>query len=290
MNLSVSTYSFQKWIDKGEITQLDCIKLVKEMGFGGIEFAGLHPHDGSGQMEYARRLARQCRELELPVVNYTVSADLLNGSGGDMAAEVERLKREVDVASVLGAKGMRHDAAWGFAEDGRRQRGFFDVLPALAEGCREVAQYAQDAHIRTMVENHGFFCQDSGRVEALVNKVGHPNFGVLIDIGNFCCVDEPSQQAVGVLAPYAFYVHAKDFHIKSGSGPYPGPTFFRSRSGNYLRGAVLGHGNIEVCQCLSVLKHSGYDGDVGIEFEGIEDARLGVELGLANLKSYLALL
>jgi hypothetical protein len=41
-----------------------------------------------------------------------------------------------------------------------------------------------------MVENHGFFCQDSERVEKLITQVGKENFGALVDIGNFLCVDE----------------------------------------------------------------------------------------------------
>ena len=72
-----------------------------------------------------------------------------------------------------------------------------------------------------MVENHGFFCQDSDRVELLVNKVAHKNFGLLVDMGNFLCVDEDPAVAVGRCAPYAFNVHVKDFIKKSGeAAPY----------------------------------------------------------------------
>jgi hypothetical protein len=82
-----------------------------------------------------------------------------------------------------------------------------------------------------MVENHGFFAQDSARVEKLLNAVNHPNFGWLVDMGNFVCADEEPYKAVGIAAPYAFHVHAKDFHIKSGMLPNPGQGWFRSRGG-----------------------------------------------------------
>ena len=38
-----------------------------------------------------------------------------------------------------------------------------------------MTEYAAAKGIKTMVENHGFFCQDSDRVEKLVTAVAHPN-------------------------------------------------------------------------------------------------------------------
>ena len=77
-----------------------------------------------------------------------------------------------------------------------------------------VDEFAADLGIKTMVENHGYFCQDSERVEKLMNAVNHPNFGALVDMGNFLCADEDPARAVGRMAPYAFHCHAKDFHVK----------------------------------------------------------------------------
>jgi sugar phosphate isomerase/epimerase len=137
------------------------------------------------------------------------------------------------------------------------------------------------------VENHGFFCQDSDRVEKLYCAVGHPNFGLLADMGNFLCADEAPGNAFSRVAPYAFYAHAKDFHVKSVMLPDPGEGFFRSRSGNYLRGAIIGHGDVPVRHCLTALKKAGYDGYIAIEFEGIEEPVRGIAIGLANLRRYL---
>ena len=67
----------------------------------------------------------------------------------------------------------------------------------------------------------------------------------------------------------------------------PGDTWFKTRAGNYLRGAVIGHGDAKVYQCIQILKSSGYDGYYSVEFEGIEDNLVGIELGLKNLKRFL---
>jgi sugar phosphate isomerase/epimerase len=139
-----------------------------------------------------------------------------------------------------------------------------------------------------MSENHGFFAQDALRVEKLINAVNNPNYGWLVDMGNFTCADENPAISVGIAAPYAFYVHAKDFIIKPADGPNPGKFFFQSRNGNYLRGTIVGQGNVPVKHCLMALKRAGYDGYVAIEFEGMEDCLLALEAGCENLKRYIA--
>lgn len=288
MNLGVSSYSFQQLISSGEETQLSIMKKAKDMGFDGIEFIDLDPPEGVSEENYAEMIREESEKLSLPVTAYTISANLLNDCGVD--AEVERICRKVDVAKILGAGNLRHDAAWGMPDNQKSYTGFEQVVPLLADGCRKVTEYAANQGITTMVENHGFFCQESERVEKLITSVGHPNFGVLLDMGNFACADENSATAAGRLAPYIKHVHAKDFHIKSGNGLNPGKGFFKSRGGNYLRGAVIGHGDIPVFQCLSIIKNSGYDGWVSIEFEGIESCVKGIEIGFDNLKNMISML
>lgn len=103
-----------------------------------------------------------------------------------------------------------------------------------------MTEYAAARGIRTMVENHGTFLQDSLRLEQLVAAVDHANFGLLVDMGNFLCADEAPEAAVGRLAPYAFHAHAKDFLYKPCTARDPGRTWFATRAGAYLRGTVIG--------------------------------------------------
>jgi sugar phosphate isomerase/epimerase len=286
--LGVSSYSFSQLVKAGAMGQLDIIPKTKEIGFDVIEFSTLTLPPGETPLSFAPRIREACDQAGLPVANYTIGADFLNGSNGDWKAEVARLKDEVRVAKILGAPGMRHDATRGFAAQHQGPRGFDDALPVLVKGCRAVTEFAADLGIRTMVENHGFFCQDSDRVEKLANGVNHPNFGLLADMGNFLCADEDPARALGRVMPYAGHVHAKDFHTKPGSGPNPGKGWFRSRAGNYLRGSIIGHGDVPIAQCLGIMKRAGYDGVLSIEFEGLEDPIKGIALGLENLRRYVA--
>jgi sugar phosphate isomerase/epimerase len=287
MKIGVSSYSFSQLLIDGTMTQTGMIGKAKEMGFDFIEIANLIIPEGETTEACAYEIRKECDRVNIEIGNYSISADFISGSDGDFDAEVERLKGEVKVAKILNATGMRHDVTYGLKRDQHGPKGFLDVLPTLIKGCRAITEFAADLGIKTMTENHGFFCQDSERVEMLINGVDNANFGALVDIGNFLCVDEDPAKAVGKLAPYAFLVHAKDFHVKSGTNSNPGTGWFCSRAGNYLRGAIIGHGDVAVAQCMSIIKNSGYDGMVTIEFEGMEDPIKGISVSLENLKVYL---
>lgn len=287
MRIGVSSYSYSRYVRQGTLDLFGVIRKAAEQAFEGIEFAGLGVKaDDPSCADLAGRIRDACGEAGLAVVSYTIGADFLRAEGG-WQAEVERLKGEIEIAATLGVPVMRHDATRGFPEDHDGPTDFAAALPTLAEGCRAATEFAASMGVRTTVENHGFFVQDSDRCEALMKSVDHENFGSLIDIGNFLCADEPPLPAVTRMAPYAFHVHAKDFHVKPADAPDPGRGWMRSRGGAYLRGAVTGHGVVNLPACIDALKSAGYDGWMSIEFEGMEDNALALEIGLENLKRYL---
>ncbi len=288
MQIGVSSYSYNGLVRTGRLLQTEVPEKAKEMGFDVLEFSTISVPGGKKPEDFAAELKEECDRVGIPIANYTIGADFLQGSCGDLDAEIERVKGEVRVAEILGVPGMRHDASGGFPKEHQRARGFDDAVAVLAEGCRAVTEYAAERGIKTMVENHGHFCQDSVRLEKLINAVDHPNFGALVDMGNFVCVDEDPAEAVGRLMPYAFHIHAKDFHLKPGTHPWPGAGWSLTRGGNYRRGAIIGHGDVPVVQCLRIMHESGYDGVLSIEFEGMEDVLKGIEIGHANLRRFVA--
>ena len=277
MKYAVTTYSFSQYIKQGKLTWLQCIEKAKELGFDAIEFTN-SVFDGKDKLEFAKELRAEADRVGIEVSNLAVGADLLAEGG------VDKLGEWVDVAAVLGTPTMRHDVASG--KELCHYEGYDNVLIRLADGCREVTEYAAAKGIRTMTENHGYFSQDSLRVEKLINTVASDNFGQLVDLGNFLCADDDPATAVGRCAKYAFYVHAKDFVVKDGNGFDPGEGFFMSRGGNYLKGTIIGHGNVPTVRCLRALRRAGYDGYMSVEFEGMEDCIRGISIGLANLRKY----
>lgn len=286
MKLGVSSYSFSRYMSEGRLDLFGVIKATAEIGFEGIEFSGFGPTgEGNDPTEFAKQVKDACAEANLAIMSWTIGADFLKNPVDD---EIQRLKGQVDIAAALGAPAMRHDATGGFPGRANGLAEYMEALPIVAKGYSGVTEYAATKGVKTMIENHGFFFQDSDRVEALINKVGNPNFGALVDVGNFLCADEEPTMAVKRMAPYAFHVHAKDFHVKPPCAD-PGDGWFRSRGGTPLRGAIVGHGNVQIKRCIDILKEAGYDGFLSIEFEGMEDNRRALEIGFSNLKRYAGL-
>ena len=287
MKVGVSSYSYSRYLREGKLDIFGVIEKTAEIGFDGIEFSGLSQPEGTTDLiAFAGEIKAACAKAGLPIMSYTIGADFVNAEGG-WEREAERLHGEVDIAAALGAPCMRHDATRGFGPD---RMGFLDFVEALAileKGCRAVTEYAAGKGVKTMVENHGYFVQASERCEALMKTVNHPNFGALVDVGNFVCDDDDPLRATTRMAPYAFHVHVKDFHLKPGTAD-PGRGWGRSRGGNLFRGSIVGHGNVDVPACLGALKAAGYDGFISVEFEGMEDNITALEIGLENLRRYTA--
>ncbi len=285
MKIGVSLYSFHEYASDASLGIKGCIDKAKEFGCEGVDFVEFGA--GRTQEEYlslAKEYGDYCRSVGIEVACFCVGSDFLNRNADE---EVERVKGLVDIAEALGALCMRHDATPGYPNTVKTGRSFDAVLPILADAYRKVTEYAAGKGIRTCIENHGFFAQDPDRIEKLINAVGNPNFGALVDIGNFACADADHAYAVGLLAPYAIHAHAKDFHKLPGYLPNPGEGWFMSRGGNYLRGAIIGHGNVPVKQCAEILRRAGYEGYLMIEFEGMEDPLKGIHIGVNNLRRFV---
>lgn len=278
MKIGVSSYSFAKHIEATGASYLDICDEARRIGYEGIEFIdlSLEVQKASNLEELAKTIRAHCESIGLEIIAYTVGADFFNRG----SEEVGRVKAQVDIAALLGAKVLRHDAAWSLPE-GMDWR---EAIGKIKEPIREVADYAQGKGIRTCTENHGYILQDSNRVEALIRAVDHPNYGWLIDMGNFLCADEPALHAVPIAAPYAVHVHAKDFLYRPAWEEDPGEGWFPSRNGSHLRGTVAGHGVVPIAWCLKTLKESGYKGWVSYEFEGMEDCLPAIGAAYQYLK------
>ena len=281
MKTSVSSYSYHRLLNKGEMDLFQVMDKTKEFGFDAIEFVEFTAPEGKTQLEFAAELRAYAEKIGLGIASYTIGANFLQD---DVAAEVARLKGEVDIAAVLGVPVMRHDIFSRYPDSYTGVKTFQAVLPIIAPAIREVSEYAASKGIITMSENHGFIMQDSDRLLQLYTAVGCTNYRSLCDIGNFICADEDNLSAVKVAAPYAFHVHAKDFLRKPADAVAPGNGWFKSRDGQHIRGTIVGHGVVPIPECVAELRKAGYDKWLSLEFEGMEDNLTALKLGLQYLK------
>jgi sugar phosphate isomerase/epimerase len=200
-------------------------------------------------------------------------------------AEVDRVKQHVDLVRRLGMKHMRHDVtAFTIPQEKMSIQWFEENLHLMMKGSQLIADYAAQYDITTTIENHGFSVQASDRVQRVLHAVNRPNFKTTLDIGNFMCVDENPVIGVKKNLPYASLIHFKDFYFRPFDEHPGGGEWFLTSNGNYLRGAIVGQGDIEIRKIVRLIKESGYDGYITVEFEGMEECKSASRIAMDNLR------
>ncbi|KAA0965560.1 sugar phosphate isomerase/epimerase [Sporosarcina sp. ANT_H38] len=282
MKLGLSSYSLFKALTSGDLSIIEAIQWVADHGGEHIELVpnlGFNFDENPSLIDEIREKASY---VGIDISNYAIGANFIAKSEVDFQTEIDRVKKEVDIANRLGVKFMRHDVASRPTPETTIKQ-FEADLPTLTVACREIADYADKYGITTSVENHGYYIQASDRVQSLINHVDRPNFKTTVDIGNFLCVDEDPVAAVKNNIAYASVVHLKDFFYRP-AHLNPGAGWMQTTSGNYLRGTIVGHGDINMREVIKVVKESGFKGYISVEFEGMEECKQASKMGMDNVR------
>lgn len=235
--------------------------------------------DGSINLKLVEGIREHAQKINLPLSTFSLNANVLKETQAERRDEIARIKKYIDIAHMLGLSKMRHDTvAFSRPFDQCTPEAFEEVFPILVDSSQECADYAAQYGMNTTLENHGFFANGADRVIRLLNAIDRPNVRMTMDVGNFLCVDDSSEMAVKKCVGYADMIHLKDFYIRDKRRmPAAGARFncdfgnwFETIGGRVIRGAILGQGDLDIWDILGTIKNSGYDGDISIEFEGME--------------------
>lgn len=278
MKLGVSSYSLYQAMAANDMSIQDVIAWVADIGAQHIEIVPIG-FDFNSNPELEDQIREKAAEVGIAISNYAIGANFITDTEEAYEAEIQRVISEVDRVHRLGAKLMRHDVASRTDTSIAR---FNKDLARIAHACQRIADHAIQYDITTSVENHGYYIQASDRVQALIHAVDRPNFKTTLDVGNFVCVDENPISAVKNNINYASMVHIKDFYIRP-SYRNPGEGWFKSAGGEFLRGAIAGQGDLNLYEILRIVKQSGYDNYMSIEYEGMEECRKGTQIAFDNV-------
>ena len=279
MKIGVSSYSFSQYLRSGKLDLISVIAKAAELGFEGIEYTDIPGETLEERIALAEQIKAEAEKCGMELTAYVVSGGLLCDTQEEQDAVVAKIMTNLDIAAVLGVKLFRYDPMYKLPALMSYDEGVRRIAPAM----RKIADYGQKLGIMTMIENHGLIVQDYDRVEMLYDAVNHPNFSLLVDIGNFLCADVDNVMCVSRLAHLASHVHLKDFVKVPFGGDHEG--CFATRACNYLKGVAVGDGDAQTAQCLAILEKVGYNGYADIEYEGHEDCIEGLTKGIAYFKS-----
>lgn len=277
MKIGVSSYSYSQYLKAGKLDLMSVLQRATDMGFEAIEYTGLPEDTVVERTTLATQIKAEASRLGIDLSAYVVGGDLVRETEGAQREEIERLKRELDIAAMLGVPVFRYDVVRRLPKG----RSFESVLAQVVPAMREIAEYGQSLGIMTTIENHGYAFQDYDRVEKIYHEVNHPNFSLLLDIGNFLCADQDNVFCVSRLAHLASHVHLKDFVKIDYDSTESKENAFKTRACNWLRGTAVGYGAAKTAQCIDILQEAGYNGYLDIEFEGPEDCISELKKGLA---------
>lgn len=286
MKIGLSSYSLLKAIKSGEMSILDAIRWIADNGGEHMEIVP-YGYTLVDDPELADAVRETAKEAGIALSNYSMPANFVQDTEEMFDEEVARVKLHVDLVHRLGMKHMRHDVtAFTIPQEKMTIEWYEDHLHFMVRGSQLIADYAAQYGITTTIENHGFSVQSSDRVQRVLHEVARPNFKTTLDIGNFMCVDENPIIGVKKNLPYASLIHFKDFYFRPYDQHPGGGDWFLTSNGNYLRGAIVGQGDIEIRKIVKLIKESGYDGYITIEFEGMEECKAASRIAMDNLRRF----
>lgn len=297
MRLGISSYCLVANMENKTMTIYDVMDWAKEHGCEHFELVpfclNFLLEDGSINKELVEGIRNHAEKIGLPLSAFSLNANVLKETEEERREELARIQKFIDIAHMLGLKKMRHDTiAFSRPFEECTPEDYEKVFPTLVAACRECADYAAQYGMNTTMENHGFFANGADRVIRLLNAIDRPNVRMTMDVGNFICVDDISETAVKKCVKYADMIHLKDFYIRDKAKmPAAGARFncnhgnwFDTIGGRVIRGAILGQGDLDIWSIMSTIKDFGYDGDISIEFEGMEPCEIATETCLETAR------
>ncbi|MCL2378209.1 MAG: sugar phosphate isomerase/epimerase [Defluviitaleaceae bacterium] len=290
-----SLYCISRHITSGEITPEQGVEWLCENGAEVIEIVpfGFDPLEDKG---VAGRMKAAADKHNIPIDNYSLNADFLHISQEEWDAEIAKVKAHMNVAREMGATTFRCDCS-AYRRDAKMNsiEVFYEDLPTIVKSYEVLCEYANTLGITVLIENHGFHVNGSDRVRHVLKSVKASNFGHQLDVGNYICVDENPEIATKKMMEFATTVHMKDFYVRNPKHD-PGDAtqfdcsgaWFRSTGGQYLRGAITGQGDLDMYDIIRSVKSYGFNGNIYIEYEGMEDCYYGTKVSLDNVKRIYA--
>jgi len=252
--ISLAEWSLHRNLQSGKIDHLDFCKVAKnDFGLDAVEYVNSFFFDKAQNQSYLKEMKQ--RADDLGIESLLIMCDN-EGSLGDpdpvaRTKAVENHYKWIDAGKYLGCHSIRVNA---------QSEGKYDEQMKLAaDGLSRLIEYGADNDINVIVENHGGLSSNGQWLATVMEKVDHPHGGTLPDFGNFRIQGEEwydRYKGVEQLMHYAKAVSAKSHDFDS--------------QGNEI--------NTDYYKMMNIVLDAGYNGYVGIEYEGSKlDEMAGIQ-------------
>ena len=279
MKTSAFLASYISLYEKGAST-LDLVDLAKRQGFDSVE---PFPVKDLATIEDAQKFAEYAAKKDLAVSCFSAAINL---AVPDKRDAVATLKHYINMAQAMGAPYFHHTIALKLETLRTGEDSFETLLPAIVSVIRELCDYASERGVTCVYEDQGMCFNGAERFARFLEAVDRKNIGVVADLGNIMFVDEKPEQFVGRFTSRIVHVHLKDYLWKSGRESHPGPGWYMTQQGNFLRDTVFGHGSVPFTTIFRLLKAAGYEGYYSCEYAAPEPPEKWIPVSMENVKRF----
>ena len=244
--ISLAQWSLHRSIRSKKIDHLDLYDIAKnKFGISAVEYVNVFFFDKAKNKNYLNEMKTRADDLGVRslLIMCDDEGDLGNPDPIKRDKAIENHYKWVDAAKFLGCHSIRVNA---------RSDGSFDEQIKLSvDGIRRLTEFAEDSGINIIIENHGGLSSNGKWLAKVIREVDHPMCGALPDFGNFRIEGDTwydRYKGVDELMPYAKAVSAKSNNFNE-KGDETQTDYYKM---------------------IKIVLDSGYDGYIGIEYEGNE--------------------
>ncbi len=240
--LSLAQWSWHRRL-RGEaepkMDNLDFAKEAKAIGVKGLEYVNQFFKDKAQDKKYLREMKKRAADngLKSLLIMCDGEGNLGDPDEARRTQAVENHYKWIEAAKFLGCHSIRVNAASSGAYE--------EQIKLAADGLRRLSEHAADSKLNVIVENHGGLSSNPQWLDSVINSVNLSNCGTLPDFGNF--PDEINRyDAVKTMMSHAKAVSAKTYDF--------------NENGDETK--------IDYYRMMKIVLDAGYNGFVGIEYEG----------------------
>ena len=253
--ISLAEWSLHRMLYSGELNHLEfCVIAREQFDLDAVEYVNSFFFDKAEDLDYLKEMKNRANDQGVSSLLIMCDNEGDLGDPNQKAREkaVENHFKWMEAAKFLGCHSIRVNA--------KSEGTYEDQIQLASDGLRSLTEYGEKIGINTIVENHGGLSSNGKWLVSVMKEVDHPMCGTLPDFGNFKIKDgEWYDRYTGVdeLMPYAKAVSAK------------------SHSFNWKGNEI----NTDYKKMINIVLSAGYNGYIGIEFEGSEvDEIEGIQL------------
>ncbi len=275
--LSLAQWSINRMIRNDGVDPYTFAERAKLLGFTGLEYVSqlynktLQPagYSAGAMQEFIDKCNAEAARhgLQNVLIMIDGQGNLAVSDEKERIAAVENHYKWVDAAAAMGCHAIRVNLA---GSDDPSQ-----WIPNSIDGLTRLGTYASEKNINILVENHGGLSSNGKLMAEVMTQVGRDNCGTLPDFGNFCIRrNDPANYSAGCAENYDIYQGVAELMPFAKAVSAKAHDF--DDAGNEK--------NIDYVKMLQIVKDAGYNGFVGVEYEG---DGLGEEAGIIATRDLL---